>query len=274
MGSYMYVSTESSVHALSVAPSAGNPLILQTVWADTGVAHNHNWCSVEGVIFAFVSKQGAVTMDAMGRPSNEFARVVARKMRDWDPEDVTVLHAPDLNSVLFCNGGDAYGWNYQTLQWSSPAQCNDFATGDIISGVVIDRALKICLLNGSTFSLYDFNASPTPTDAAAPFKIVSPDLRLNPTGRINLLGLKAEFRAPNAGDYTVSLATDYGAVEKTLTHTAEAAGMQQTALTRWCLLRRNAFRVEWAGIASDVTSDTYLNSIEIFGAQEDSSALT
>jgi hypothetical protein len=73
MGSYLYVSTESSVHAISVAPSANsNPLIMQTVWSDTGVANNHAWCTVEGVIFAFVSRQGAVTMDAQGMPSSQF----------------------------------------------------------------------------------------------------------------------------------------------------------------------------------------------------------
>lgn len=272
MGSYVYISCESSVHALSVAPSSfGNPLVMQTVWTDTGVAHNHNWCSVEGAIFAFTSRQGAITMDSYGRPNNQFALPVAKKMQGWNPEDTCVFNVPDLNSVIYCNGSEAYAFNHQNMQWSSPAKLSDFASGSAISGVVIDRRLKICLINDDDFTLYDFDEPIE--DGSTAFKIVSPDKVLNPGARINITGVRGIFNAPNTGDYDIDLATDFGTTEKTLTHTADAAGVQETKMSRWFVPRKTAYRVEWSGTQSEFDDSAYLGEITLYGEIEPSNVI-
>lgn len=274
MGSYIYISTESSVHALSVAPSSfGNPLVMQTVWNDTGVAHNHNWCSVENAIFAFVSRQGAITMDNLGRPNNQFALPVAKKMANWDIENVCVFPVPDLNSVIFTHESEAFAFNTQNLQWSSPAQMGDFASGAAVSGVVINRRLKICLHDGTNFTLYDFD-EPTEGSSTA-FKIVSPDRVINPGARINITGVRGIFNTPNAGNFDIDLATDFEGVNKTLTHAASATGVQETIASRWYIPRKTAARVEWSGTQSVWTGNdsAYLGEIVIYGEPEASNAI-
>jgi hypothetical protein len=273
MGSYLYVSTATSVHALSVAPSIdGNPLIVQTLWQDVGVAGDQNWCSVQGVIYAFVARQGAVTMDSQGLPSNQFAQPVAKAMQNWEPVDTVVVHIPDLNSVAYINGGKAYLFNYQSLVWCSPCQLNDFASGNAVSGVVVNRRLKLSMLNGSTFTLYDFDEQPT--SGVTNFKIVGPDRKLTQGGRSNVLGIKGTFQAPAAGNYSLSAVADYGTRTKTLIHAAAAQGMQETTLSRWYLPRAEAARVEWSGSQSDFTKDCYLSGIETWGTHEMSRRIT
>lgn len=273
MGSYIYISCESSVHALSVMPSTGNPMILQTVWNDTGVAHNHNWCSLDGVIFAFVSRQGAIVMDGTGKPNNEFAIPVAKAMQDWSVENTVVVPVPDLNSVAYCNSGKAFLFNAQTRQWSSPAQLNDFAGGTAVSGVVIDRRLKICLKDGSTFTLYDFDEPVS--GGHTNFKIVSPDRIVNPQARINITGLKGIFNAPNTGDFTLKAGVDFATdTVKTLTHTASSAGVQTTVQSRWDIKRKTAVRVEFAGRQSNFTGESaYLGVVEVYGEPEASNLI-
>jgi hypothetical protein len=270
-GSFLYISTESSVHMLSVAPSAfGNPMIMQMVWNDTGVAHGHNWCSVEGVIFAFVSRQGAVTMDANGRPTSEFAQPVAKAMQDWEPADTCVFSIPDLKSVAYCNGSSAYLFNVQNLQWSSPAIM--LADGDVVAGVVVDRRLKISFLNGEDFDLYDFDEWDTGNETE--FRIASADRILNPSGRVNILGTQTIFKSPNAGDFVTIVKADYGLRRKSATVTAAGVGMEISPLTRNQYLPRcEAVRVDFVGTQTDFDESFFLGQIEIWGTAEQSSRL-
>jgi hypothetical protein len=284
MGSYMYISCEDSVHALSVAPSAyGNPMIMQTLWTDTGVANAHNWCSVEGVLYAFVSRQGCVAMGPDGKPTNEFAVPIAKKTRDWEVATTAVFHVPDLNGVLYCNGGEGYLWNYQTHTWSSPVRFNRFgdpaspdyvssgsAPGFAISGVVQNRRLYICLKSGGAFTLYEFDEA-TESIASA-FKLISPEMRV-PQGRINVLGVRSIFHAPNAGDFETTLVTNYS-TQTAHVHTAAEAGMQTTTKSRNYLPRCESVRVEFTGEQLDFDEEAFVSGIEVFGVAERSVALT
>lgn len=275
-GSYMYVATETSVHALSVAPSASdNPMILQTVWSDTGIARPHNWCSYEGVIFAFVSRQGAVTMDALGRPSSEFALPVARAMRDWDIDKVCVFPCPDLNSVVYTHEGVALLFNVQNRKWSAPVHVSDYTgAAEIVGGVVIDRRLQLSLLDTGDFKLYEFDEDDPIFPVRPAFAAVTPDVELNPAGRATVLGLKGRFHAGEATSYSFALYCDYsGSASKTLSHLAPGAGMQTTLLTRWNLPRKESVRVAFTGSQSDFTEDCYPVSATVFGVLEDSNKL-
>jgi hypothetical protein len=268
-GTYLYVSTESSVHAVSVVPSVDNPLLLQTLWSDVGVANSHNWCSVNGVLFAFTGKTGAVTMGENGRPDPTFAMPVAKAMRDWVVANVVVHHVPHLNSVAYSYQGDTYLFNLQTLKWSSPARLSDFASGNIVSAVVYDRKPYITMLNGSTFTRYEFDTGSSSTT----FSIVTPDNQPYPSGRVNILGIRAVYNAPNTGTYNTHLRTDFAsATEKTLADSA-AVGMNVTEKTRWFLPRRNSLSLEFTGTQTNFSNDCYLSHVFVYGTVEDSTLL-
>jgi hypothetical protein len=272
-GSYIYVSTNSSVHAVSVVPSVDNPLIIQTLWADVGVDNPHNWCTVQGVLFAFTKKTGAVTMGNSGSPSSEFAIPVAKAMRGWVVDDVVVHSIPHLNSVAYSYQGDSYLFNLQTLKWSSPARLNDFFTGNVVSALVVDRKPYVTLNNAGTFTLYEFDNGSTQTD----FAIVSPDNVPYPAGRVNILGLRTYYSA--AAAYTsftfdTKIRTDFsGTADKTLSH-QPVAGMNVTKRSRWYLARRNALAIEFTGSQTDFTGDCFLSHVCVYGTYEDSTLLT
>jgi hypothetical protein len=214
-------------------------------------------------------------MDAQGMPSSQFAQPVARAMASWDPERVKVFHVPDLKSVIYTHEGEAFAFNVQNLTWSSPAMLSDFAEGEAVSGVVIDRRLKICMYDeyDGSFDLYDFDEPPSESPSTN-FRIVAPDGKLNPGGRVNVLGVKATFQTPEAGNFNVKAVVDYGARSKTLIHAASAEGMQETKLSRWYLPRAEAVRVEFEGTQTDFTKDCYLAGVQVFGVPEDSNRIT
>ena len=257
-GSFLYVSTDSSVHAVSVIPGTDNPLMIQTVWSDIGVANNHNWCSVEGVLFAFTSKMGAVTMGADGRPNSQFADPVSKAMREWSPSDVVVLHCPHLNSVLYCKGREIYAFNLQIMKWSAPAIIEDSVA--IKSGVVVDRKLKVT----RSATLYDFDAG----SSAVTYSLYTPWMVC--PGRYNLLGVRGAFYSPNSGTPSIKLEYDYGAGSKTLSITASADAMHTTVRSRWFLPRKDSYRVSFTGSQSDFTKDAYVSAIQVFGTETES----
>ena len=268
-GSYVYVSTSSSVHAVSVIPGTENPLIIQTVWSDVGVANNHNWCSVEGVLFAFTAKMGAVTMTPDGKPTSEFASPVAKVFATWDVADVVVLHCPHLNSVLFCNGSTVYAFNLQMFRWSSPADMTDW-DGSIVSGVVHDRELLVTMLNGSSFDLYNFDNAGVSNSTE--YIIASPWMRGDT--RVNLLGLKAAFMAANDATFTLDMDVDFTTVgSKTLTQVVSGIVREQmftTVQSRWFLPRKEVFRIVFTGTQTDFTQNAFLSYVQIYGTPEES----
>lgn len=266
LGNYLYVATEQSVHAVSVT-FAENPLVVQTVWANVGIANSHNWCSAEGVIFAFVSKQGAVTMDGNGQPTNQFAIPVAKAMKDWTVSATSVYYDPNTSSVLYCNGSTVLSYNLQTGKWSSPVILTTWATGNVVSGCVYDRQLKLTVLNGSTFSLYNWDvSSATPT----PYRIVTPDKILNPGKRFTILGMKANYAHSDASAVTFSCFTDYGTVASRTFANTGAVGMNTTKETRWFLPRKEAVRFQFDATQTTFTNDSYLSNIVIFGVKDES----
>lgn len=269
-GSYLYVSTDSSVHAVSVVPGTENPLIMQTVWSDVGVANNHNWCSVEGVLFAFTAKTGAVTMGSDGRPSSEFAEPVAKAMREWAVADVVVLHCPHLNSVVYCYGSDAYAFNLQNGKWSSPAKMSDWTT-KIVSGVVVDRQLKVTILDGSSnMKLYNFDVH----DGSADISYIAVSPWIAAARRVNLLGIRYAHYAPEITSVNAYLEFDYAAAgSKNISNFSVADTMQTSRESRWWLPRKESYRVRFASMQSDFTKDCYISFVQVYGTEEESVAL-
>jgi hypothetical protein len=268
-GTYVYVSTDSSVHAVSVIPGTSNPLMIQTLWAEVGVANPHNWCTVNGVLFAFTAKTGAVTMGSAGSPDTQFAQPVAKAMRDWDVDNVVVHRVPHLNGVAYSYEGETYIFNLQTMKWSAPADLNDFAAGDIVSAVVYDRTPYITMMNGSTFTLYEFDAGDTGTD----FIIRTPDMEPYPLGRVNILGLRTVYYSDSTSTHNTKIRTEYSeTVDKTFADTP-TVGMNTTERTRWFLPRRNALSLQFDGTKTDFTKDSFLSHIIVYGTLEESTTL-
>jgi hypothetical protein len=208
-------------------------------------------------------------MGENGRPDPTFAMPVAKAMRDWVVANVVVHHVPHLNSVAYSYQGDTYLFNLQTLKWSSPARLSDFASGNIVSAVVYDRKPYITMLNGSTFTRYEFDTGSSSTT----FSIVTPDNQPYPSGRVNILGIRAVYNAPNTGTYNTHLRTDFAsATEKTLADSA-AVGMNVTEKTRWFLPRRNSLSLEFTGTQTNFSNDCYLSHVFVYGTVEDSTLL-
>lgn len=160
IGSYLYIATKTTVHAVSITGDTNQPLAIQTLWSNVGILKQHNWCAIEGVIFAFVSEQGAITMNALGQPDNTFALPVSKELSDWDPEDTFVFYDPRTNYVLYSNKvkGKVLCFNLQNRKWSTPIMATDFSiTGGIVAGVVVDRTLKLTFKNGSILNAYDWD---------------------------------------------------------------------------------------------------------------------
>lgn len=270
-GSYIYVSTESSVHAVSVIPSVDNPMIVQTLWSDVGVANHHNWCTVDGVLFAFTGKTGAVTMGNNGSPSSAFAMPVAKAMRDWTVDNVVVHRVPHLNSVAYSYLNETYLFNLQTLKWSSPAALD--GAGQIVSALVVDRTPYVCLDDLGTFTMYEFDSAGD--FANTQFAIHTPHKIVNPQGRINILGIRAVFCAHWTEDFDFDLYTDFsGTPDETLTHTAASIGMQTTVRSRWYVPRKNSVAVSMsAPYGTGKTNDAYLSHILVYGTLESSTTL-
>ncbi len=221
------------------------------------------------MIFAFVARQGAVTMDAVGKPSSEFAIPVARAMRNWTTADTKVFAVPDLKSVIYTNGGQAFAFNVTNLKWSSPCSVVTFAPGEIISGVIQNRRLKITILANGVFKLYEFDEPPT--GSSTTYIAKTPDIELNPAGRANILGIKAKFHTSEAGATGISVFTDYSqTADKTISHAATGSGMQTSGKSRWYLPRREALAVSFVGIQSDFTKDCYPSRVAVFGTAEES----
>jgi hypothetical protein len=268
LGNALYVATKRSVHAVSVT-FADNPLVIQTVWNDTGIAYHHNWCAIHGMIFAFVAEQGAVAMDVTGQPSTEFAMPVSNAMANWTPENTRVFHAPHLNSVVYINSNEAFAFNYQNRQWSSPAQLS--GAGSAVSGVVFDRQLKITKQFGTTFTLYDFDVSDgTPIVC----KAVSADKALNFASRVSIDGIKASFTNSDANNTVIKLFTNYEPTiaAKTLTFAA-SAGVNTTHQTRWFVPRKESYRLEVTQTVATPANDAYPSYIVVFGGEEESNQL-
>lgn len=268
-GTYVYVSTESSVHAVSVIPGTANPLMIQTLWSDVGVANPHNWCTVSGVLFAFTAKTRAVTMGSAGSPDSQFAQPVAKAMRNWDVDNVVVHSVPHLNSVAYSYQDETYLFNLQTLKWSSPATLSDFAAGSVVSAIVHDRTPYITMLNGTTFTMYEFDSG----SSATSFVLRTPDIEPLPITRVNILGVRAVYSADNITSRAVKIFTDYSNTpDKTLTH-VPAVGMNTTQMTRWYLPRRNALSLQFEGTQTDFTKDSFLSHIFVYGTAENSTTL-
>lgn len=271
MGSYMYVATERSVHALSIT-FADNPMAIQTLWSDIGIKNPHNWTAVQGRIFAFVSQQGAVTMDNMGNPSNEFSIPVSNAMETWDIDNVGVYHAPQINSVLYVYAGKAYAFNYQNGKWSPPAGIDDYiSTAVVTSGVVVNRELYLSVKEvGAPHNVYKFDADPTPTESVVCIA-VSPYYSLG-DGRMDIDGIKVKCENSTSNNIVAGLEFDYDVTDtKTLTY-AGVAGTNTTQRTRWFLPRKESIRVKVTQIYTQV-NDTHPIYVLIFGEPEPSEKL-
>lgn len=156
--SWVYIGCRNSVHAVQFTGAQDGPaLSIMTLWPDVGIAAPHNWCQVDGILFAFTAKAGAVTIGALGRPDRSFARAVREDMKSWEPATTIVGHDPDTQSVVFANGTRSHAFHLPSQTWSTKIILSDFQTGTALSCVTSQQQLKITLDNAGTHTLYTWN---------------------------------------------------------------------------------------------------------------------
>jgi hypothetical protein len=166
--SHVYIGCRQSVHAVMYTGAEDGPaLSIITIWPDVGIGNPHGWCQVNGVLYAFVAKAGAVTIGPLGRPDNSFAKPVRAEMKGWAPEDTIVGHDADSQSVVWANGRRAYALNLQDGTWSATIPLSDFQNGTALSCVTTQNSLKLCLADGPTHTLYTWNGGNGGSNCAA-----------------------------------------------------------------------------------------------------------
>jgi hypothetical protein len=154
--SYVYVGCRDSVHQIQYL--GGSPAaVLTTLWPDVGIANPHAWCQVYGIIFAFTSRGGIVTIGPLGQPDSTFSAPVREFTKNWDPLTTAVNWHPDTMQVVVSNGTQAVAYCLQSGGWSSPVYHSDFAAGNALSGVQAGNQMRLTLDNKGTHTLYNWN---------------------------------------------------------------------------------------------------------------------
>jgi hypothetical protein len=265
-GRFAYVSTESSVHMVSVVPSTDNPLVIQTLWSDLGVLKQHNWCSIGGVLFAFTESTGPVTMGPDGSPDTQFAKPVINDMRSWDASSVVVHHIPHLNSVAYSYNQQSYLFNLQNLKWSSPADLSSFTSGVVKAAVVVNRKPYISVKEGSSYVLFEFdkNSFGSETSYVLRSGFVSP----NYPERVNVLGLSSVYTDDGSNTVTFNLVSDFNYTPiKSISFSPSNSNFSK--YTRWHIPRLYSIGVTVTG---KVSNFNYFNiaGISVYGTLETS----
>lgn len=273
-GSFLYVATDSSVHTVSLAPNSDNPLILRTIWSDTGVLNNSNWCSANGVLFAYTSNRGAVTMGENGLPDNTFAAAVAHSMKSWKPQDVVVHYIPHLNSVAYTNGQTSYLFNLHTLTWSSPFNLVEQTLGqfNVVSGAVFNFLPYISVKEKSSGNFYTvlFEDPEATTIPQKDGVFQSPEILIYPQGRVNWMGTKIYLHSDFPGKIiNITLNGNFGQKIKNYAITTGSENVISVYF-RHFLPRLEILNVKITMPKTDYSKRMGIEKVQIFGTVENS----
>lgn len=205
--SYVYIGCRNSIHAVQYTGSADGPaLTITTIWSETGIANQHGWCQINGIIFAFTAKGKLVTIGAMGQPDDSFAKEIREDIKGWDPATTVVGHDPDSQSLIVSNGITAFALNMQENSWSAPINLASFQTGNSLSCVTAGGSLKLALDNAGTHSLYTWNVG-----AGSDCSAIS-QWEEGPDGPKSLRAYKDKFYSDNTNTVFISI---HGNLRKT-----------------------------------------------------------
>jgi hypothetical protein len=169
---FAFVGCKNSMHALVY--TGGSPaLSLQTVWATTGVAAQHNMFLGEGGrLYAFSNgKRGLVRIGAKGEPETAWASDVADEVATWNAADVYGGWDNDYQLAVFCHGRTVLAFNTQLERWCAPISlAGSLAATEVVCGTVTvggslyvatrdtaspGAALKLWTLHGGAGSTYE-----------------------------------------------------------------------------------------------------------------------
>jgi hypothetical protein len=168
---FAFVACKNSLHALVY--TGGSPaLSLQTVWASTGIAAQHNMFLAEGGrLYAFSNgKRGIVRIGAEGEPDTEFAKDVSDDTSAWVAADVVGGWDVDNQLACFAHGKTILAFNSQLGRWCAPLDMSAFLTTNekICAAVTVQgkllfatrdtvttgAALKLWALHGGAGTIY------------------------------------------------------------------------------------------------------------------------
>lgn len=156
---FAFIGCKNSMHALTYT-GGSPPMSLQSVWANVGVAAQHNMCIAEGGrLYVFTNgKRGPARIAVDNEPDFQFAADVVDDMSGWTPSNVVVGWDNDHQLVCFMHGKTIIAFNSQAEVWCAPLDLTSLVTGNICACVTVNGAMLIATNDGTTMRLYNFNA--------------------------------------------------------------------------------------------------------------------
>lgn len=192
---YAFIWGQNSLCACTYTGGA-NPLDLQLVWNNLGIAAPHNACIVDGRVYAMTGT-GLVRMGADGQPEREWAVDVARDMEGLTPSTFVLAYDANSRHVIVASGSLQWAFNTITEKWSTKlnmATLVSAVAGNAVAAVTLSGSAKISYLNSTTFTIYTWDSG-----SGSTWKIFtswgdggSPDYKTPMT-------LRGEFSHDNAG---------------------------------------------------------------------------
>lgn len=153
---FCFVGCLNSMHALTYT-GGRIPLNLQTVWASTGIAAQHNMCiAAGGRLYVFAGQPAR--MDNSPEPDTEFGDRVLDDMAGWVQADVIVGWDAKGKYVVYGHGQTLIPFNTQTEEWSTPLDLSTLITGNLVSCVTVANGLLLSTNDGTTVRIYAWNS--------------------------------------------------------------------------------------------------------------------
>lgn len=227
---FAFVGCKNSMHALTY--TGGSPaLSLQTVWATTGVAAQHNMFLAEGGrLYAFsYGKRGLVRIGAKGEPETEWAADVADEVATWTAAEVHGGWDNDYQLAVFCHGKTVLAYNTQLERWCAPISLAGSLTADeaVCGAVTVGGTLYIAtrdtVTTASALKLWTLHGG-----SGSTYEVFTP-WEVSPAYADELFRLDAMFRADTATpDVTLKVFTNGDRTTPKVTKTIDvsATGLQ------------------------------------------------
>jgi hypothetical protein len=153
---FCFVGCLNSMHALTYT-GGRIPLNLQTVWASTGIASQHNMCIAEdGRLYVFAGQPARINNTR--EPDTEFGDRVLDDVADWVQANVIVGWDAKGKYVVYGHNQTLLAFNVQTEEWSALLDDTGLVIGNYCACVTVSNKLYYATNDGTTVHYYAFNA--------------------------------------------------------------------------------------------------------------------
>lgn len=155
--SYAYFACENSIHAVQyIGPQPDGPAAaLTTIWPTVGIKYPHNWCQVNGLLYAFISDGSIVRMTPDGDIDYEWAAPIKPFIKNWLPQDTVISVDFASQCVVLFNRGAALPFCLSNGEWSAPCYLADAnIAGDVVAATPSNGKLYLSVFNAGATRAY------------------------------------------------------------------------------------------------------------------------